>query len=107
MDLYLVFFMFDLGCHVLRYLGKRIQGDGVLLPRLPTLWAIFVKSGPVARCQRGCRLYRKCDNLLRARLLSTFSVVIVVILCYVTVCVIYVMLCSSYCSYVMLGSSSI
>lgn len=27
------------------YIGKRIQGDGSLLPRLPALWAIFVKSG--------------------------------------------------------------
>lgn len=49
LDSYFVCFVFDLGCHNLRYLGKRIQGDGVLLPRLPTLWAIFVKSG--ARCQ--------------------------------------------------------
>ncbi|CAK9080217.1 unnamed protein product [Durusdinium trenchii] len=27
------------------YIGKRIQGDGSLLPKLPALWAIFVKSG--------------------------------------------------------------
>ncbi|OLQ06529.1 hypothetical protein AK812_SmicGene10188 [Symbiodinium microadriaticum] len=27
------------------YIGKRIQGDGTVLPRLPTLWALFVKAG--------------------------------------------------------------
>ncbi|CAE7361264.1 unnamed protein product, partial [Symbiodinium pilosum] len=27
------------------YIGKRIQGDGSVLPRLPTLWALFVKAG--------------------------------------------------------------
>ncbi|CAE7760372.1 unnamed protein product [Symbiodinium sp. CCMP2456] len=27
------------------YIGKRIQGDGTVLPRLPTLWSLFVKAG--------------------------------------------------------------